>query len=62
MVTRMPKRDPDKNETGKPREVPDDVKAKQDDEYSPADFDAALERTTRRLDDPPKPARESPRR
>jgi len=43
---------PDKNDTGRPRPVPEDVRDKQDPEYSPADFDADLEKVTRRLDDP----------
>ena len=47
MTTRMEK--PEKNKTGKPREVPDDVRKKQNPEYSEADFDAALDRVTRKL-------------
>ena len=50
---------PEKNATGKPRDVPDDVREKQDPEYSPADFDRDLAKATRRLDDPSEPARES---
>lgn len=48
---------PKKNTTGKPRAVPADVKKKQDPEYTPADFDAALAATTKRLDEPEKPTR-----
>jgi hypothetical protein len=40
---------PEKNTTGKPRSVPDDVREKQDPEYSEADFDEALEKATKRL-------------
>lgn len=43
---------PEKNTTGKPRAVPNDVKKKQDPEYSPADFELDLEKSTKRLDDP----------
>lgn len=39
----------EKNTTGGPREVPDDVREKQDPEYSEGDFDEALEKTTKRL-------------
>lgn len=52
----------DKNTTGAPREVPEDVKEKQDPEYDEDDFDEALKRVTRRLDDPAGPAPGSPRR
>lgn len=41
---------PEKNISGKPRPVPEDVKEKQDPDYSKADFDVALKRATRRLD------------
>lgn len=41
---------PDKNKTGKPRKVPDDVREKQDPEYSEDEFDAALEKATKRLE------------
>lgn len=54
---------PPKNETGKPRDVPEDVREKQDPEYSERDFDDALGRVTKRLDDSSAPpARESRRR
>lgn len=53
---------PDKNTTGIPREVPEDVRKKQDPEYSERDFEEALERTTRRLDEPSEPDPRSPRR
>lgn len=43
---------PEKNKTGQPREVPEDVREKQDPEYSPADFDRDLEKTTKRLAGP----------
>lgn len=46
---------PEKNTSGKPRPVPADVKEKQDTKYSLADFDAALGKATRRLDDPAEP-------
>ena len=45
----MPKPKPDKNTTGKPRNAPEDVRKKQDPEYSEADFDSALEKATKRL-------------
>ena len=60
LTTRM--KQPEKNITGKPRAVPDDVKKKQDPEYSPADFDRDLEKATGRLDDPSAPDRGSARR
>jgi hypothetical protein len=60
MTTRKAK--PEKNTTGSPREVPEDVREKQDPEYTQRDFDDALERTTRQLDDPSAPARESTRK
>lgn len=41
---------PEKNTTGKPRPVPEDVAEKQDPDYSKADFDIALKRAARRLD------------
>lgn len=41
-----------KNTTGKPREVPEDIREKQDPEYSTEAFEDALERATQRLDDP----------
>lgn len=53
---------PQKNTTGEPREVPDDVVEKQDPEYSPADFDRDLEKATRRREGPSAPDPESPRR
>jgi hypothetical protein len=40
---------PEKNMTGKPRPVPEDVKKKQDPAYSEANFDHALWRATKRL-------------
>lgn len=52
---------PEKNTTGKPREVPEDVRQKLDPDFGESDFDDALERATRRLDDPSAPAPESPR-
>jgi hypothetical protein len=56
----MPK--PEKNKTGKPREVPEDVAEKQEPSYSGADFDRALERSTRKLEEPSEPDPGSPRR
>lgn len=53
---------PEKNETGVPREVPEDVREKQDPEYGEADFDGALDLVTRRKDDPAEPDPGSPRR
>jgi hypothetical protein len=52
----------DKNQTGRPREVPEDILEKQDPDYTAADFDAALERTTKRLADPSERDPGSPRR
>jgi hypothetical protein len=60
LTTRM--KSPEKNTTGKPRAVPDDVKKKQDPAYSPADFELDLEKATKRLDDPSAPGRGSARR
>lgn len=54
--------EPEKNTTGKPREVPDDIREKQDPSYSEADFDEALERATRKLEEPSEPDPGSPRR
>lgn len=54
--------EPKKNQTGKPRVPPKDVRDKQDPEYSPEDFDRALEKATRRLETPSEPAPGSPRR
>lgn len=53
---------PDPNKTGAPREVPDDVREKQDDEYSVEDFEGALDAVTRRLDEPAPRDPGSPRR
>lgn len=53
---------PEKNKTGKPREVPDDVQEKQDPEYSREDFDRALEKATRSVERPSRPDRGSSRR
>lgn len=53
--------EPEKNATGAPREAPDDVREKQDPEYDADDFDDALGRVSRRLDDPSEPDPESPR-
>jgi hypothetical protein len=39
-----------KNTTGKPRPVPDDVREKQDPEYTEDEFDAALDSATKRLE------------
>lgn len=52
----------EKNMTGEPREAPDDVREKQDPSYTADDYERALERVTRRLDDPAPPDRGSPRR
>lgn len=41
---------PEKNTSGKPREVPEDVRDKQDPEYSEDEFDAALDRATERIE------------
>jgi hypothetical protein len=46
----------EQNRTGVPRPEPDDVKAKQNPEYSREDFEDALERATRRKDEPESPA------
>jgi hypothetical protein len=51
---------PTKNTTGRPRKVPDDVREKQDPEYSPDEFARDLEKATRRLNDPAEPGRGSP--
>jgi len=51
-----------KNTTGKPRKPPADVRELQDPEYDEAAFDAALEKATRRKDEPASPAPGSPRR
>jgi hypothetical protein len=40
---------PEKNTTGSPRPVPEDVQEKQDPEFSEDDFDRALFRATKRL-------------
>jgi hypothetical protein len=56
----MPK--PEKNTSGKPREAPEDVREKQDPAYSEDDFDAALERATKRLEEPSERDPGSPRR
>lgn len=53
---------PEKNTTGKPREVPEDVREKQDPAYGEPEFDRDLEKATRRLADPRQPDRGSPRR
>lgn len=58
----MPKPRPEKNTTGKPRKVPDDVRDKQDPAYSEADFDSALEKATKRLGKASERDRGSPRR
>jgi hypothetical protein len=49
----------EKNTTGKPREVPEDIRKKQNSEYTEAELREALDRATRRLDDPSAPGRES---
>ena len=56
----MPTND-DKNVTGEPREAPDDVREKQDPEYDGDDFEDALGRVSRRLDDPSEPDPGSPK-
>jgi len=55
---------PEKNTTGKPREAPDDVRAKQDPDFAEADFEKALDWATERLaePEPSAPDPESPRR
>jgi hypothetical protein len=53
---------PEKNTTGKPREVPEDIREKQEAEFSEGDFDAALERATKRLEEPSERDPGSPRR
>ena len=53
---------PEKNTTGKPRKVPDDVREKQDPEYSEREFDDALKKTTKRLGKASERAPGSPRR
>ena len=53
---------PGKNTTGKPRDVPEDVREKQDPDFSKRDFEDALEAVTRRLVDPSEPDRGSSRR
>lgn len=53
---------PEKNKTGKPREVPEDVREKQDPEYSEQDFERALEATTQRVEGSSSPAPRSPRK
>lgn len=50
-----------KNTTGQPRQVPEDISKKQDPEYSEQDFENALDRVTRRLEDPSPRDPESPR-
>lgn len=59
-------REPKKNTTGKPRKVPKDIEAKQDPEYTPADFAHDLEKATQREEHPsvpaPKPSRTGGRR
>lgn len=55
-------KEPEKNTTGKPREVPEDVRVKQDPEYSEADFEYDLEEVTQRLDEPSERDRGSSRR
>jgi hypothetical protein len=49
---------PKKNTSGKPREVPEDIRKKQDPEYGEAELKAALDRVTKRLDRPSAPDRE----
>jgi hypothetical protein len=51
----------EKNKIGEPREAPEDVRAKQDPEYDEDAFEDALDRVTRRLDDPSGPEPESPK-
>jgi hypothetical protein len=51
-----------KNTTGKPRETPDDVREKQDPAYDEDAFEDALERVSRRLDDPSEPDPGSPKK
>jgi len=41
---------PQKNTTGRPREVPEDIRVKQDPGYSKGSFLNALDRATRRLE------------
>jgi hypothetical protein len=53
---------PTKNTTGKPRKPPADIAEKLDPEYREKDFDAALERATRRLDEADPRGRGSSRR
>lgn len=53
---------PETNTTGTPREVPDDVRAKQDPTYGEKDFETALDRVTRRVEAPSEPDPKPPRR
>jgi hypothetical protein len=52
---------PGKNKTGKPRKVPEDIREKQDPEYSQRDFERDLEKVTKRLENPSEPGRGKPK-
>jgi hypothetical protein len=54
--------EPKKNKTGKPRKPPADVRKLQDPEYDEDAFDQALEKATRRTNEPESPAPTSRRR
>lgn len=51
----------EKNDTGEPREAPEDVRERQDLEYDADDFEDALSRVSRRRDDPSEPDPGSPK-
>lgn len=52
---------PVKNQAGEPRKVPDDIAHAQQTDYNEDDFEDALSRVSRRLDDPSEPDRGSPK-
>jgi hypothetical protein len=56
------RKQPKKNTLGTPREVPDDVREKQDPAYDGDAFEDALKRVSRRLDDPSEPDPGSPKK
>ena len=62
MVPMTSDRNVEKNTTGKPREVPADVQEKQDPDFSEGDFESALDRSTRRLEQASRRGRGSTRR